>query len=1212
MAETTKTKILDIQTGTAQKNVKTLREQIKELKNEMAQLEKGTAEYDAVAKKLADTNQKQIEINEAMRYSNKDLGATLSSLTKVSAGVIGAISGINSVMVLMGADSEEAQEAMKKIQALMALIQGLGAIDTATKALKGLTVAFQGFNDVRQKTILTSVGASGAELAEAGALAENTVKMHKNNEEAKEFNRLNKEGKTDVDKSREAIDEETKALIANKEAKKGNTDAANEYLLKLKELEATKAAQVDVGKDLTKDNLISYYQDLINKETLQISQHLAESNPQFAESIKKEIAEYEKTIQGLKDGTIDAVQYIDNAWALASSDFSQYFGTNKAEEIKKQMEGLAAAMSPEQIENELKDLNEELTSITDDYLEKLGNGEQVIKEFYQEDKKNIEEQITILEKAKEAKINQTFQEEYYKRQIEETIEAENAETASIVANDTAKKANAKSTEELADEEKKLGDGIQKREPILRKIGSGFKTFFTKTVPNGLKSILNFAKLNPIFLGLSAIVAGIGYGISKWISAYNDARKEAAELQKMNNEINTETETQRVEMESLLRMYTAEGTSMKEKEVLAKEINKLANDEVIARNKVTGELEINSEKLREYNLNLRTSIELEYHKQKIQELLAKEEEARNNALNERTKAIGKLFRTENYYLKEAAELVAEQEKHWKEIEKLTAGTVSSLSKQQTKNTPKNSGVVKAFKDIIKEIKELIRNVIGEVFDLKELKMRYNGVYSETEILLDKVKRSVETKGIGKMLSKQFKDALKDGDMRNYGITFDFIYDKDSVEKFEKELQKEKEKLEKLLKRKSGASVLDKEVQAQKAVVEEYNKQITAMKELADAVQSYADAWDKITKTQKDYTESVIRTNRELKIEREYQESRSRGDKNAESEKSIKLAELQLKYARQQFEEDKKHRDLLKEKADANQQNQKVYEDYLEYQQKTLESEKAWYDAMTALDNEYYNQRQDKIQQLYSKYEEESEKAITDMSKQNKFRTDYNTDVLNLETQQTYLQRLKEQVENYYNQQLELHKDDADQTLLIEQEKNAAMLQLDKELADKQVEIDEAKTRRRAEIAQTYVNLYQSLSSQMTSLIGAEMEKYDENSAKYKKLRYMQGVIDVGSGTLSAFMSGIQSGVPWPGNLITAFAMAGLTFATGIQQLQNIKNGTLGNAPAASSINFGEYDTLSYKSNVDILSAIQDQRVWVTEQDITTTQNRVKVMETNSTF
>ncbi|MBQ2177454.1 MAG: hypothetical protein II453_21175, partial [Alphaproteobacteria bacterium] len=237
----TKTKIIDINTQKADKNVKTLKAQIKDLKNEMAQLTKGTVEYDKAAQKLANLNQKQIEINEAMKYSNKDLGATLSNLTKVTAGVVGAISSVNSVMVMMGADSEEAMEAMKRIQALMAIIQGLGAIDTAVKALKGLTVAFQGFNDVRVKSITTSVGASGAELAEAGALAENTKEMLSNNDIAKAYDTANKENARTTNEAADAIKRETELLTENRKVKSEgdiqlNTHILDEYDSKLRQL----------------------------------------------------------------------------------------------------------------------------------------------------------------------------------------------------------------------------------------------------------------------------------------------------------------------------------------------------------------------------------------------------------------------------------------------------------------------------------------------------------------------------------------------------------------------------------------------------------------------------------------------------------------------------------------------------------------------------------------------------------------------------------------------------------------------------------------------------------------------------------------------------------------------------------------------------------------------------------------------------------------
>ena len=66
---TTKTKVIDISTGQAQKNVENLtksfvplRQQIKLLKDELAQLEEGSVEYNRAAKQLADLQQKQIEI----------------------------------------------------------------------------------------------------------------------------------------------------------------------------------------------------------------------------------------------------------------------------------------------------------------------------------------------------------------------------------------------------------------------------------------------------------------------------------------------------------------------------------------------------------------------------------------------------------------------------------------------------------------------------------------------------------------------------------------------------------------------------------------------------------------------------------------------------------------------------------------------------------------------------------------------------------------------------------------------------------------------------------------------------------------------------------------------------------------------------------------------------------------------------------------------
>lgn len=151
MAELTKTKIIDIQTGQATKNVENLtnsfvplRKQIRDLVNQMAKLEQGTEEYNAAARQLADLQQKQVEITEAAKYSNQDFGAVMSNLTNVSMGLVGGINAISASMALLGGDSEKMQRALVPIQLIMATLQGFSAVDNAIKSLKGLNNILEG------------------------------------------------------------------------------------------------------------------------------------------------------------------------------------------------------------------------------------------------------------------------------------------------------------------------------------------------------------------------------------------------------------------------------------------------------------------------------------------------------------------------------------------------------------------------------------------------------------------------------------------------------------------------------------------------------------------------------------------------------------------------------------------------------------------------------------------------------------------------------------------------------------------------------------------------------------------------------------------------------------------------------------------------------------------------------------------------------------
>lgn len=156
-------------TSKATKDVKSLREQIKDLKNEMAGLTQGTDEYNQAAAQLGDLMHQQSEISEAAKLATNDYGQTLSNITSISAGVVGSISAMNGVLNLVGASSDEATEAMRKIQSLMSIVQGLNQLDAADKALKGLWTRIKNATTAKKEDTQETIRNSQAETQNAAA-----------------------------------------------------------------------------------------------------------------------------------------------------------------------------------------------------------------------------------------------------------------------------------------------------------------------------------------------------------------------------------------------------------------------------------------------------------------------------------------------------------------------------------------------------------------------------------------------------------------------------------------------------------------------------------------------------------------------------------------------------------------------------------------------------------------------------------------------------------------------------------------------------------------------------------------------------------------------------------------------------------------------------------------------------------------------------------
>ena len=137
MSETVRLNIVEVGAQQAAKNTKSLKQQIRDLRNELVTLDSSTEEYNTKLLELSDLLHKNEVITEQAKFATSDLGRTYSNLTTIANGVIGSFQAINGVMNSIGLANTEAEESIKQMMSLMSIVQGLSNLDAAEKAFKG-------------------------------------------------------------------------------------------------------------------------------------------------------------------------------------------------------------------------------------------------------------------------------------------------------------------------------------------------------------------------------------------------------------------------------------------------------------------------------------------------------------------------------------------------------------------------------------------------------------------------------------------------------------------------------------------------------------------------------------------------------------------------------------------------------------------------------------------------------------------------------------------------------------------------------------------------------------------------------------------------------------------------------------------------------------------------------------------------------------------
>ena len=204
-------------------------------------------------------------------------------------------------------------------------------------------------------------------------------------------------------------------------------------------------------------------------------------------------------------------------------------------------------------------------------------------------------------------------------------------------------------------------------------------------------------------------------------------------------------------------------------------------------------------------------------------------------------------------------------------------------------------------------------------------------------------------------------------------------------------------------------------------------------------------------------------------------------------------------------------------------------------------------------------------------------------------------------------------------------------LAQLELEAADLQLENEamLTDQLAEQEAERTRKKQEeiekrkaLEKGFVAAMSASATAISTVLGAISDTMEEGTQEWKALKIVQATIDTIQGGIAGFMSGVNSGLPAPYNLILAAATAATVIATGIANIAKLKNVQVSKSGGSGSV--GSVSTQAVSVNATTVTptrAVQtdedidnlpDTRVYVLEEDITAAQKRVEVSTDNATY
>ena len=784
---------------------------------------------------------------------------------------------------------------------------------------------------------------------------------------------------------------------------------------------------------------------------------------------------------------------------------------------------------------------------------------------------------------------------------------------------TASEANTtieKTVNGVADSVDDLSKKGKKSTNVLKGVAGGFKKLAL--------AVKSFIAANPLLAAIAASIAAIGSAIVFLNKKMEENGRIAREEMNLLSQVNTTYDEQNIRLNVLLKTAQDHNQSLEERKKATEDLNKIVPEYNAQIDETTGLFKANNEALKAYLSNLKQKLLLESYEGKIKEYLQKQLEIEEK-INE-IRATGMFFNTQRIRSLEKEKAALD-----KDIDRLF-GRISDLDLTKALNDNKvsenvNKGAtskvvssIKSVVDALKEMKKVASDAWSTAFDARTINRAAKGLENEFTILFDTIQSTIKKFDLGQIFTEQFSDFINKGSNSKFsnmfagglfglGDVFKNTNVFDEIAKEAENLANEITKINDKLIGKTGnltatqTKLFEQQKKQKEQELESLNQRLEGYKKISESVENYRNKMIELNTQTLNQEIEESKLNKQLDIQKKYREELLNENYFAESNRNIANQEAEIESLSELNEKLRERVKIIQ----SDKELQLLFADELKsLNEQILNNERELANKEIELDVNKYNRRKEAAQLYYEELQlligEKVEKLENRNILQGLGTPAYNTE---LEKQKIVVEAIKSELfalETARNQ-----------NLIAEEEYNARMLELKSHLVAEEKKLDETRISNAVNSVNTYMNVFQSVTGQISNILQTQMDNYDENSEQYKQLQVANSWITTLSGSLSAFMSGIQSGIPWPGNLILAGVLGASTFATGVAQINNMKSNNYSNAITSGATNVGsEYETTVYQQQSDMFGKVADSKVYVLENEISNVQRKVEVREHSVTY